>query len=225
MPRAVLHDGVAGAKVNAGAVIQLQPHLARHDVLEIDGVGGVHAWAAALHVLGKTRQPGPEALVQGSPLLRREFGLPSRCHGKRHEAKTAQRRKVVRVDGRGSAIRKLRHLVGTPEPVERGSGHLGEGIAVDLRVAHEDRLAARVVACRDSPNLHHSTRRPGHPITCPEPEFMLCASPYGRPVRVLGSNTVPYMMIQRGFSPPLAGGWTTAKSSLDSGMIDGSAMM
>src|SRR5260221_4108982 len=50
-------------------------------------------------------------------------------------------------------------------------------------------------------------------------------APHGRPVRVLGSNTVPYMMIQRGFSPPLAGGWTTAKSSLESGMIDGSAMM
>ena len=42
-------------------------------------------------------------------------------------------------------------------------------------------------------------------------------------MRVSGLNTVPYMMIQSGFSPPLAGGWTTAKSSFESGMIEGSA--
>src|SRR3954468_11393729 len=91
---AVLYDGVAGPQVDLDAVIELQPHLAVEDDLEVDGVRRVHPRSIRLHVAGQPRQGGLKA-AQGRLDVGGWLGggLPASRWDREHaEAVTADRR-------------------------------------------------------------------------------------------------------------------------------------
>ena len=154
MPRAVLDNGISGAQVNGGTIIQLQPHLTRDDVLKVDGVGRVHARTLAFHVLDETGQFGFELRTQDFSITLRKLSLQLRRDGERHEAEAAKWREVLCVRRRGPVIWKLGRAIRAPESVKCGSRKLGKGETFDRGVADKDGLALRVVPRSHASNLH-----------------------------------------------------------------------
>jgi hypothetical protein len=110
---------------------------ARDDVLEVDGVGGVHAGRVGLELPGETGQLGLELGQQG-----RGIGEGGACDGVgRHrehaEAEAADGREVARRRTGRAVVGKPRHRVRAPQAMEFAAERADRD-AVDLRVAGDD---------------------------------------------------------------------------------------
>src|SRR6516165_40977 len=108
---AVLHDGVAGAELHRGAVVEFEHDPARHHELVVDGRGGVHAGRVGLQV---GSHAGEHCFELGQ--CRRHVDLPRagrRCRWQREqaEAEAADGREVLLVRRRRTGVGKRRGLV------------------------------------------------------------------------------------------------------------------
>jgi len=163
MSGAILDDGIASAKVKGHAIIQLQPHLSGDDVLEVYCAARVHPGTVRLHVLRSARHLCHELVHHRLriTLSQSTCALWRQCE--RYEAETAQRWEVVGVRWLFASVRKLRKMVCAPEFVNRPAEQR-YGIALDLGVADEDRLARCVMPrCYSSDFPVCPTRLTGNP--------------------------------------------------------------
>src|SRR5215831_9230400 len=151
---AVLHHAIACFQEHLRAVIQLEPYLAGHDDVVIDGIGGVHAGLIGLHDLS---QAGEFSLHLRECRGHVQVLGPSDSVGRKREKAKAialSLRKVAGKRGRLTVCGKRRLGIASPHAMKLESRKQGQVRTLHLLVRDKDRFPGCGLPCNDTADLH-----------------------------------------------------------------------